>query len=101
MSASETADSLLCKKVEIPDCADRTVYCTNPPSTYSGGKIDINLNPSSYYAKGNGNVVLLTLQKGLIQFNILLESSNSVGYFFSWLGFRSYLKEAKQLLNGC
>jgi hypothetical protein len=38
----------------IPDCVDRTVYCTHPPTTLPEGSITINTNPSLAYKKEPG-----------------------------------------------
>ena len=42
---------MLCSKISVPDCVDRTVYCVNPPSSITGGDIIIDENPSPYYKK--------------------------------------------------
>ena len=42
---------MLCSKISVPDCVDRTVYCVNPPPSINGGDIIIDENPSPYYKK--------------------------------------------------
>ena len=42
---------MLCSKISVPDCVDRTVYCVNPPASITGGDIIIDENPSPYYKK--------------------------------------------------
>ena len=42
---------MLCSKISVPDCVDRTVYCVNPPASITGGDINIDENPSPYYKK--------------------------------------------------
>ena len=53
------SDLLYCKDLIIPDCVDRTVYCSDPPqdsADFSGGKQIMTLlsNPSPYYMKTKG-----------------------------------------------
>jgi len=52
-SASDEDETLLCKNLSIPDCADRTIYCTHPPSNFQQGKLTISANPSPYYNRTN------------------------------------------------
>ena len=40
-----------CQSPTIPDCEDRTVYCTFPPENILGGSITTNPNPSQFYKK--------------------------------------------------
>ena len=40
-----------CDTVTIPDCEDRTVYCTFPPENIYGGDITTANNPSPFYKK--------------------------------------------------
>jgi len=49
-----SGDYLLCKDLSIPDCSDRTVYCTYPPATLTQGSVTIKNNPSSVYKKAPG-----------------------------------------------
>ena len=35
----------------IPDCEDRTVYCTFPPERINGGDVTLDNNPSEFYQK--------------------------------------------------
>ena len=37
---NRTRDILTCETLNIPDCEDRTVYCTFPPQGIQNGKID-------------------------------------------------------------
>jgi len=46
--------TLYCKNLVIPDCVDRTIYCTTPPDQLSQGAVTVNFNPSPYYRKTNG-----------------------------------------------
>lgn len=50
---------LVCKTLVIPDCADRTIYCTNPPDQYDQGVITVTKNPSLYYKSPAGILQML------------------------------------------
>ena len=52
-NAADQTDSgsMACKTLNIPDCVDRTVYCTFPPKVSHPTTIDILENPSPYYNK--------------------------------------------------
>ena len=50
--------TLYCKNLVIPDCVDRTIYCTIPPNQLSEGSVSVNFNPSIYYRKTNGEFIL-------------------------------------------
>ena len=40
-----------CQSLTIPDCEDRTIYCTFPPEKIYGGDVTIDNNPSQFYKK--------------------------------------------------
>lgn len=42
-----------CPTLSIPDCEDRTLYCTFPPEVIFGGSVSITSNPSPNYRKTN------------------------------------------------
>ena len=42
-------NSMTCRDLSIPPCADRTVYCTFPPKAVSPTSTEILENPSPYY----------------------------------------------------
>jgi hypothetical protein len=46
--------TILCKNLSIPDCVDRTVYCTNPPDSVPAESVTIINNPSSTYKRAPG-----------------------------------------------
>ena len=50
--------TLYCKNLVIPDCVDRTIYCSIPPNQLSEGSVSVNFNPSIYYRKTNGEFIL-------------------------------------------
>jgi len=52
---TENGTEFYCKNLIIPDCVDRTVYCSDPPSDpYVGGSVTVVDNPSPYYKKAGG-----------------------------------------------
>ena len=50
--------------MNIPACADRTVYCTYPPDPYPSGEIKVTTNPSPAYQVPSGKfqILILTFQ---------------------------------------
>ena len=52
-STDNTTTTFICQTVTIPDCEDRTVYCTFPPETIFEGEITIDSNPSEYFKKSD------------------------------------------------
>ena len=53
-NASDSDTTLYCKKLVIPNCVDRTVYCTYPPDPYPQGSVTVKFNPSTVYKKSPG-----------------------------------------------
>ena len=47
------SDQFSCRDLYIPDCEDRTVYCTFPPESIHGGDLSILNNPSPYFQKSD------------------------------------------------
>ena len=47
--------------MNIPACADRTVYCTYPPDPYPSGEIKVTTNPSPAYQVPSGKFQILKL----------------------------------------
>ena len=50
-SNNSTSDILRCSIVNIPDCEDRTIYCSFPPDEIPGGVVNIVKNTSPFYKK--------------------------------------------------
>jgi len=48
-NSSENSTMMICQNMTIPDCVDRAVYCSNPPTSLSGGTVTVNKNPSFAY----------------------------------------------------
>ena len=48
------SSSLTCNAFNVPDCVDRTVYCTFPPKVTSPTVITLLENHSPYYGKSGG-----------------------------------------------
>jgi len=55
-NASDSDTTLYCKKLVIPNCVDRTVYCTYPPDPYPQGIVTVKSNPSTVYKKAPGKI---------------------------------------------
>ena len=53
-SVPDANGTMICKTLTIPDCMDRTVYCSLPPETTSETSIFLNNNPSPVYKKAAG-----------------------------------------------
>ena len=90
---------LTCQNLHVPDCADRTVYCTFPPQSIAYGSnsgehrngIAIMENPSPNYAKKGGKIfskfitILLLLFKCSMCKIIPPTISVSLIYMHRWL----------------
>ena len=55
-SAPAFNETYTCSNLTIPNCVDRTVYCSNPPDQYPQGSINVNQNPSLAYKKLPGEL---------------------------------------------
>ena len=55
-NATLSEEFQLCKNLSIPDCSDRTIYCTNPPTSLTSGTVTIKTNPSTNYKKSPGDI---------------------------------------------
>ncbi len=58
-NGSNANGSILCKDLTIPDCVDRTVYCTDPPGSTPEESLIVNTNPSAYYQRTPGLPIVL------------------------------------------
>ena len=56
VALNDTRPRLTCQNLAIPDCIDRTVYCTFPPATITYGTKTTPTNPSSSYLAPNGKI---------------------------------------------
>ena len=51
-----TRPRLTCESLTIPDCVDRTVYCTFPPKSIDDGTITTPINPNPAYGDDTGEI---------------------------------------------
>ena len=52
VNSTNTNSSIFrCESLTLPDCEDRTVYCTFPPERINGGDVTLDNNPSEFYQK--------------------------------------------------
>ena len=56
-------EKLSCRNLYIPDCVDRTVYCTHPPDAIEGGLVNLIENPSPVYKKDGGTTTNFIYKK--------------------------------------
>ena len=54
---TQNGTGLQCKNLIIPDCVDRTVYCSDTPSsTHVDGSLTVMANPSPFYLNPKGKI---------------------------------------------
>ena len=48
--------TVTCRNLTVPDCVDRTVYCSLPPDSTADTSVTVVNNPSSRYKKSPGEL---------------------------------------------
>ena len=48
--------TVTCRNLTVPDCVDRTVYCSLPPDSTADTSVTVVNNPSSHYKKSPGEL---------------------------------------------